>query len=306
MRLEYAFFNGAFVPMESATIGVKSKAFNYGLGALEGIRGYWNERQQQLYLFRLEDHMVRLLESCKILSMEINYSVKELCEITVELMKINNVKRDIYVRPLVYVKEESLRPTLFQTKNGVTIFIEELIEFPEAFQTSIRTIVSSWLRIQNNTIPPVIKSTAGYLNSALAYTEARMHGADEAILLTRDGMVSEASTSNIFLVKDGVLYTPPIADNILLGITRDTIMKIAERLNIEVRQEEIPRVNLYTADEVFLSGTASELLPVSEIDKRKVGTGEVGPVTEELLRLYREIVRGEVVIDSGYLTAVYE
>lgn len=301
--VEYIYFNGRFVPEGEAKISVKNKTFNYGLGAIEGIRGYWNEEQQELFLFRLEDHYKRLLNSCKVLFIAIPYTVKELCEITVELMKINKVKRDIYIRPIAFINLPSLRPDLFETEYGLTIFIEET---SYVLKPAVNALISSWLRIENSTIPPTVKSIGGYLNSALAYSQAVAEGSDEAIFVTREGNISEASTNNLFMMKKGELFTPPLADNILEGITRDTIMKIAEKdYSLKVHEMSIARSELYSAEEIFLTGTAVEVLPVISVDKRNIGIGEVGPITTQLQRAYLQIVMGKNAKYREFLTPVY-
>ncbi|MCG1023653.1 branched-chain amino acid transaminase [Sutcliffiella horikoshii] len=303
MMMEYIYFNGRFVPEGEAKISVKNKTFNYGLGAIEGIRGYWNEEQQELFLFRLEDHYKRLLNSCKVLFIAIPYTVKELCEITVELMKINKVKRDISIRPIAFINLPSLRPDLFETEYGLTIFIEET---SYVVKPAVNALISSWLRIENSTIPPTVKSIGGYLNSALAYSQAVAEGSDEAIFVTREGNISEASTNNLFMMKKGELFTPPLADNILEGITRDTIMKIAEKdYSLNVHEMSIARSELYFAEEIFLTGTAVEVLPVISVDKRKIGTGEAGPITTQLQRAYLQIVMGKNAKYREFLTPVY-
>ena len=301
--MEFIYFNGRFIPESEAKISVKNKTFNYGLGAIEGIRGYWNEEHKDLYLFRLEDHYQRLLNSCKVLFINIPYTVKELCEITVELMKINKVRRDIYIRPIAFINLPSLRPDLFQTEYGMTIFIEET---SYVGKPAVNAMISSWLRIESSTIPPTVKSIGGYLNSALAYSQAVAEGSDEAIFLTREGNISEASTNNLFMVKNGELLTPPLADNILEGITRDTIMEIAEKeFSLQVNEMSIPRAELYFASEIFFTGTAVEVLPVINVDKRVIGTGKIGPITTNLQRTYLQIVKGNNGQYRRWLTPVY-
>lgn len=301
--MEFIYFNGRFIPESEAKISVKNKTFNYGLGAIEGIRGYWNEEHKDLYLFRLEDHYQRLLNSCKVLFINIPYTVKELCEITVELMKINKVRRDIYIRPIAFINLPSLRPDLFQTEYGMTIFIEET---SYVGKPAVNAMISSWLRIESSTIPPTVKSIGGYLNSALAYSQAIAEGSDEAIFLTREGNISEASTNNLFMVKNGELLTPPLADNILEGITRDTIMEIAEKeFSLQVNEMSIPRAELYFASEIFFTGTAVEVLPVINVDKRVIGTGKIGPITTNLQRTYLQIVKGNNGKYRRWLTSVY-
>lgn len=295
--------NGEFVKEESAYVSIRNKTFNYGLGALEGIRAYWNEGHQQLYLFRLKEHYQRLLHSCKALFIMLPYSVEELCEITIDLLRKNQIKKNIYIRPIAYINEDSLRPRLYKMKYGLAIFTEEI---ECVTKPMVDAVVSSWLRIENNTIPPSVKSIGGYLNSALAYSQAITEGYDEAILLNLNGTVSEASTNNIFMVTKGKLYTPTIADNILEGITRDTVINIAnQELKLEVKEVSIPKSNLYWADEVFMTGTAVEILPVASIDNRPINNREKGPITNLIQQKYQQIIYANDPARLSYCTPVY-
>ncbi|PYZ97584.1 branched chain amino acid aminotransferase [Alteribacter lacisalsi] len=299
----YTFMNGKFIPDEEASVPIRNKALNYGLGIIEGIRGYWNPDHKQLYVFRLTLHYERLLEACRALAIDIPYTASQLSEITVELIKINNVKRNIYIRPFAFIDQESLRPSLINEQYGLTIALVEpgIYAFNE-----LKTLTSSWLRITTNTIPSQLKTSAGYMNSALAYSDAVRSGADEAILLTREGNLSEASTSNLFVVRGDHILTPQASDDIFPGITRSTVLTLAEddpSLTWEITT--LPKTSLYTADEVFLTGTAIQIVSVVSADFRQVGSGITGPVTAYLQKSYMDIVHGKVPNRFNWLTAVY-
>jgi len=289
----YAFFNGKFVPFSEAKIGIMTHAFNYGTACFEGIRGNWNGEQEMTYLFRASDHYERLLKNCRVLKIEIPYTIDELCRMTVELVEMNGYREDIYVRPLAYKSSEELGVRLHNLKDSFLLFVTPFGPYLDVTK-GIKCCVSSWRRIDDNMIPPRAKITGLYVNSALAKTEAFENGFDEAILLTQDGHVSEGSGENIFLVIDGKLVTPPNSDNILIGITRDTVIKLAKwELGIETIERSIDRSELYTADECFLTGTAAHVTPVAEIDRRNVGSGKVGEISKKLQDLYFDVILGK-------------
>lgn len=288
----YAFFNGKIVPLSEAKIGVMTHAFNYGTACFEGIRGNWNNDEEQIYLFRPRDHYQRLLNNCRILKLSIPYTVDELCQLTVELVENNGFREDLYVRPLAYKSSEVVGVRLHDLDDDFLIFVTPFGPYLDITK-GITCCVSSWRRIDDNMIPPRAKITGLYVNSALAKTEAADNGFDEAIMLTHEGHVSEGSGENVFLVMDGRLVTPPSSDNILIGITRDTVIKLAKwELGIETIERQIDRSELYIADECFLTGTAAHVTPVLEIDHRKIGNGQVGSVTKKLQDLYFNIVQG--------------
>jgi branched-chain amino acid aminotransferase len=288
----YAFFNGKIVPLAEAKIGVMTHAFNYGTACFEGIRGNWNNDQEQIYLFRPRDHYQRLLNNCRILKLSIPYTVDELCQLTVELIEKNGYREDLYVRPIAYKSSEVVGVRLHDLDDDFLIFVTPFGPYLDITK-GITCCVSSWRRIDDNMIPPRAKITGLYVNSALAKTEAADNGFDEAIMLTHEGHVSEGSGENVFLVMDGSLITPPSSDNILIGITRDTVIKLAKwELGIETTERQIDRSELYIADECFLTGTAAHVTPVLEIDHRKIGNGQVGSITKKLQDLYFNIVQG--------------
>ncbi|MEE9325454.1 MAG: branched-chain amino acid transaminase [Dehalococcoidia bacterium] len=288
----YAFFKKQFVPLSEAKIGIRTYGFNYGTAAFEGIRGNWNEEDQQLYLFRSKEHYERLKKSCSILSIELPYSVEELCQIELKLVEMCGYKEDIYIRPLAYKSEEKLGVGALDLEDDYCIFVQPFGPYFGG-DSGIRCRTSSWRRVADTMIPPRAKVAGIYVNSHLAHMEAVKSGYDEAIMLTQDGFVSEGSGENIFLVQNGKLVTPPTSDNILPGITRATVMEVAKaELGIETAERRVDRSELYTSDECFVSGTAVHVTPVVEVDDHKVGDGKIGPVTKQLRNMYFDIVRG--------------
>jgi branched-chain amino acid aminotransferase len=289
----YAFFRKQFMPLGEAKIGILTHALHYGTACFEGIRGNWNDEQQQLFLFRVKDHYERLLKSCRILKIRLPYSVDELCKFTAELVEKSGYREDVYIRPLAYKSSEVVGVRLHDLEDDFLIVVVTLAAYLDA-DAGVRCCTSSWRRVDDTMIPARGKITGIYVNSALAKTEANEHGFDEAILLNHDGHVSEGSGENIFFVLDNKLVTPPSSDNILLGVTRDTVIQLARNeMGLETLEESVDRTELYIADEVFFTGTAAHVSPVLEIDHRPVGDGKVGKVTKELQRLYFDVIKGK-------------
>ncbi|HCO38871.1 MAG TPA: branched chain amino acid aminotransferase [Aquificaceae bacterium] len=304
--MEYAFFEGSFVPIEEAKINIKTNSFHYGTAVFEGIRAYWNEDQKQLYLLFAKEHYQRLLKNCKTMFMELPYTVEDLVNITVELLRKNEVKEDVYIRPIAYFKDLKLTPKLIDYTPEIAIYT---YNFGRYLDTSkgIRVKVSSWRRNDDNSIPSRWKVAGAYVNSALAKTEAIMSGYDEAIMLNQHGFVAEGSGENIFLIRDGKAITPSYSEHILEGITRSAVKKLLKNeLVIEVEERPVARSELYVADEIFMTGTAAEVTPVIEVDNRKIGNGEIGPITKELQDIYFRAVRGMIDRYLVWLTPVYE
>ena len=292
MNAKELFMNGEFVPAEQGVISVRTHGFAYGTGCFEGIRGYWNEEDQQVYLFHLRAHYERLLRSCKVLQMSIPYTLDQLIDISIELVKRNGQRQDVYLRPVVYKGETILGVRLHDISDSFILTSEPQGNYVDI--SGLRCGVSSWRRIDDNAIPARAKVTGSYVNSALAKSEAMQNGFDEAIMLTSEGNVSEGSAENIFLVINNELITPAPTENILLGITRDTIIKLASReLGYITRERAVDRTELYLADEVILCGTGAQIAPVVEIDHRPVGNGKVGPIAKQLQDLYFDVVRGK-------------
>ncbi|WP_035098443.1 branched-chain amino acid transaminase [Anoxybacteroides tepidamans] len=300
----YIFDQGQFVDESNAVISVRNKAFNYGLGCLEGIRAFWNEEHHQLYVFRLLDHYQRFFQSGKSLHIDIPYSPLQLAQWTIQLLRLNAVREDTYIRPICFKGANTLHPDLTNSYNRVIIYCAKTAFIPNK---ALKVCITSWERIASNMIPPQTKSTGGYLNSALASAEANLNGFDEAIFLTAEGNVSEGAKENIFIVKNNQLITPPVSDDIVAGITRNTVMVLAKNiLRIPVKEQSISRVELYSADEVFFTGTAIGVKAVVEIDRRTIGFGQEGPITKQIRNLYNQIVRGNHPDYLSYCTPVYE
>jgi branched-chain amino acid aminotransferase len=301
----YAYIDRKFVPLAEAKIGVMTNFLHYGTAVFEGIRGNWNSQQKQSYIFRLREHYERLENGCGVLKMELPYSVDELCRITVKLVEMCRFEEDVYIRPLAYKSSESLGVRLHGLESNFLVFV--IPWGPYLDMDKARCCVSSWHRPEDNVIPPQIKATGIYINNALAKTEAVGNGFDEAIMLAPDGHISEGSGENIFLVIDGKLVTPASYNNILMGITRNTVVELAKsELGLETIHRSIDRSELYIAEECFLTGTAAHITPVAEIDHRKIGNGEIGKITKKLQEIYAEVIRGN---NSKYLhwcTPVYQ
>jgi branched-chain amino acid aminotransferase len=301
----WAFFRGEIVPLGDARISVMTHAFNYGTAVFEGIRAYWNGDQGQLWALDLIQHYERLKASARFLMMDVPYTAEQLASQTIEVLRRDGLREDVYIRPLIYKSSETIGVRLHNLDADVVIFG---IPFGQYIDTEggIRAQVSTWRRTDDNAIPARGKITGAYVNGALAKSEAQLNGYDEAIVLTQDGHVSEGSAENLFVVKSGKLITPSVTDNILEGITRKRLMSVArERLEMPVEERQIDRTELYNADEVFLCGTGAQISPVVEIDRRAVGTGRPGPITRQLHDLYFDAVRGRVDAYRDWLTPVY-
>lgn len=290
----WAFLGGKQVPEEDATVGVKTHALHYGTAVFEGIRGNWNERLGEIAIFRLEEHYERLLRGCKILRINLPYSVADLCKITTDLLEKNGFAEDVYIRPLAFKGEQLVANLNLNTVADEFMLVIQ--PFGNYIDNSrpLKCQTSSWRRPMDSSMPTGVKISGLYTTSILAKTEALAAGFDEAILLNQDGSVSEGSGENLFMIRDGIISTPAETDNCLLGITRDSVIQLAKNeLGLEVVQRHIHRSELYLADEVFLTGTAAHLTSVGELDNRNIGTGETGPITKKLQDLYFATVVGD-------------
>jgi len=288
----YAFFEKQFMPLAEAKIGILTHAFHYGTACFEGIRGNWDREYERFCIFRIKDHYKRMLNGCRLLKISLPYSLDELCQLTVESVDRSNYHEDVYIRPMAYKSSEAIGVRLHDLEDDFLIIVTTLPAYLDT-QNGVRCGTSSWRRVDDTMIPARGKICGIYVNSALAKTEACENGYDEAILLTHDGHVAEGSGENVFLVIDGKLVTPPSSDNILLGITRDTIMKLAKNeLGIDTIERTVDRSELYLAEECFFSGTAAHITPIIEIDHRTIGTGEIGKITAELQKLFSQVILG--------------
>jgi len=289
----YALFKKELMPLSEAKIGVLTHALHYGTACFDGIRGQWNDEQEQMLLFRMKDHYRRMHKGCRILKIDLPYSADELCQMTVELVEKSGYHEDVYIRPLAYKSTEAIGVRLHDLEDDFLMVITTLPAYLDT-DKGVRCCTSSWRRIDDTMIPARGKITGIYVNSALAKTEANERGFDEAILLTHDGHVSEGSGENIFLVSGDKLVTPPSSDNILMGITRDTVIQLAQKeLGIETIERSIDRSELYTTDEAFFTGTAAHVSPIVEVDERPVGNGNIGNLTKKLQQLYFDVIKGK-------------
>ena len=301
----YAYFKGNFVPLAEANVNIMTHAFMYGTAVFEGIRGYWSEKAEEMYLFRLREHYERMSDSMKIMLLDSKYSVDELCKLTVELVRRNAPRTDTYVRPSFYKAGQRVGPGL---QDNPTEFCMFAVAFGDYFHGTpgLKVQISSWRRVEDNAIPARAKIVGAYANTALAKTDAVRAGFDDCIVLAENGHVSEGSAMNLFMVKGGKLITTPTTENILEGITRSSIIEFAEaELGIQTHTRPIDRSELYTADELFFSGTGAQVTPVIEIDRRDVGNGLPGPISAKIKDTYLSICRGENPKYKKWLTPVY-
>ena len=303
MPQEMAYFQGNIIPLDQAKISIRTHAFMYGTACFEGIRGNWTEDDSVSYLFRVREHYQRLRMSCRILRIELGPSDDELCDITSELVARSGYTEDLYIRPIAYKSEEVIGPRMNDVAADFLIFVMPFGAYLD--DEGIRCVTSTWRRVDDLGIPARAKVNGLYVNSALAKTEALEAGFDEAIMLDERGHVSEGSGENIFIVRDGKLVTPPPSDNILEGITRASVITLAQdELGIETIERAIDRSELYVADECFMTGTAAHVSAVTEVDRRPVGDGGTGEITSRLQTLYDDAIHGKNPKYAEWLTAV--
>lgn len=290
-----AFLNGQKVSLKDAKVGIMTHALHYGTAVFEGIRGNWNESKEKMIIFRLKEHYDRLLRGSNILKMNLGYTSQEMCDITVDLVKSNGYKEDVYIRPLAYKSQELIANLkLHELEDDLSIIV---IPFGAYIDNTkpIKCQTSSWRRPEDTMMPTGVKLAGLYTTNILAKTEAVSAGYDEAILLNNDGTVSEGSGENLFMVQNDEIITPSETDNCLLGITRNTIIQIAKNeLNIDVKERRIHRSELYLSDEIFLTGTAAHVTSVGSLDNRTIGSGKVGQITKTLQDIYFSVVSGKI------------
>lgn len=302
---EWIWMNGEFVRWEEAKIHVLSHVIHYGSSVFEGIRCY--ETPKGPMVLRLQDHIKRLYHSAKVYRMEIPYSLEDYCEICLEVIRRNKMQR-CYIRPVVYrgYGDVGVNPLPCPVETAVAVWDWGAYLGPEALARGVDVCVSSWNRPSPNSLPAMAKCAANYMNGQLIKMEAIIGGFAEGIALDVNGYVSEGSGENIFLVRNGTVYTPSLGHSVLPGITRDGVLTLLTReLKMEVRHQAVPREMLYLADEIFFTGTAAEITPIASVDKIPVGLGRRGPVTEKVQSRYLEIVQGKAEDIYGWLTPVY-
>ncbi len=289
VQADYVWMDGNFVKWQDAKVHVMTRALHYGAGVFEGIRAY--PSNGGLGVFRLQDHVTRLLKSANVYRLKCRFTVDELCIATLELLRKNKIDSSAYIRPILFSSDLAVNLDTLDGSSSIAICtfpMERLFE-----KSGLNVCVSSWRRIDDSSTPPLAKACGNYINSILAKIDASANGFDDAILLDRNGMVSEGTGENIFMVKSGKLVTPSLTCSILPGITRDTVMVVASDLRIGVEERAISRAELYMSDEVFFTGSAAEIEPILSIDKRTISDGKVGPITAKLVDIYRKIVRGK-------------
>jgi branched-chain amino acid aminotransferase len=302
----FAFFQGQIVPIDSAKVSIMTHAFNYGTGCFEGIRGYWNETAKQLYVFRLREHFERMHRSCRILRIGLPYSVEQLFQFTIDLLRREEYREDTYIRPLAYKSSEIIGVRLHGLEDGFAMFATPFGRYIEN-EDGAHVCISSWQRVDDNATPARAKITGAYINSAFAKTDAVLSGYDEALVLTQTGHISEGSAENFFMVRNGKLITPPVTSNILEGITRDTIMTLArEELGLKTVERNVDRSEIYICDEALLCGTGCQVVAVTRVEHRPVGTGTIGPIASRLRELYFDVVRGRMPKYQAWCSPVYE
>lgn len=302
-KAKYIWMDGKIVDWDDAKIHILSHVIHYGSGVFEGLRCYDTKNGPMIY--RLKDHTERLFNSAKIYRMEIPYSQEEINNVTIELIKKNGL-RAAYIRPIVYRGYGTLGVDPSNCPVCVTIAILQWGKYlgKEALENGVDVMVSSWNRMAPNTFPAMAKCCANYMNSQLIKMEAIAYGFTEGIALDTTGYVSEGSGENIFAIKNGVIYTPPLHASILPGITRDTVMTIAKDLGFPLTQEMLTREFLYLSDEVFFTGSAAEVTPIRSIDKITIGEGKAGPITKKIQKYFFDIIEGRIEDKHGWLTKV--
>ena len=303
---KFAYFRGKIVPYADAKVSVMTHALNYGTAIFGGVRGYWNEAEEELFLFRPEDHFQRLINSTHIFLMELELKRKELIQLVVELLQKEGYRQDVYIRPLAYFADEIIGVKLHDLQTELTIFSVPFDRYVSN-DTGAHVTISSWRRVDDNMIPARAKVSGAYVNTALIKTDALRSGFDEALVLGQDGHITEGSAENLFMVRNGALITPPITDNILEGITRATVMELAEKeLGLPVIQRSIDRTEVFICDELFLTGTAAQVTSITQVDHRPVGDGTMGAITAKLRQLYDDAVRGKLKNYRHWNHPVYE
>ena len=302
---KFAYFGGKIVPYSEAKVGVLTHALNYGTAAFGGMRAYWNADQEELHIFRPIDHYRRFLNSSRLLMMDFDRTPDELTKITIELLHAEGYRRNIYIRPLAFKADESIGVKLHGLRDELSI-VAVPFERYVSNDTNAHVTFSSWRRVDDNMIPARGKISGSYANSAFVKSDAVLAGFDEALVLNQDGHVSEGSAMNIFMVRDGVVVTPPITDNILEGIIRRSVIELVrQELDLTLVERTIDRTEIYLCDEFFMTGTAAQITAVTRVDYRPIGTGEMGPIVTQLRKIFEDIVYGRHPKYSHWNTPVY-
>ena len=303
---EYVFLDGEYIEADKATIPVRTHAFLYGTGVFEGIRGYYNKDDDTVYVFRMKEHYERLLRSAKVMMMESPYTVEEYMKINVELLRKNAYKQDAYIRPTLYKSAQKVGPGLYDNEDSYVLFTTPLGNYYDS-NSGLNLCVSSWRRNGDNSIPPSVKITGAYANAALIKTDAHNAGFDDAVVLSESGQVTEGSAMNLIFVRDGKVITTHTTDDILVGVTRNTVLELSKDLGYEVVERAVDRSEIYYMDEIFCCGTGAQITHVSSIDRRMIGdNGKIGEITSKLQTLYYDVVKGKVAKYKHWCTPIYD
>jgi branched-chain amino acid aminotransferase len=280
-------------------------SFNYGTGVFGGMRGYWNADEEQLFVFRPHDHFKRFLQSAGLLRIQLPYNVEELIEILMELLRTEGFRENCYIRPLAYKATEGIGVRLHDLKDAFTIFSQPFGRYIDN-EEGAHVCFSSWRRVDDNAIPARGKIVGAYANSALIKTDAMLAGYDDAIVLNEDGHIAEMSAANFFMIRDGVVYTPPVQSNTLEGIVRRSLIQLLrDELGITVVERNIDRSEVYIAEEAFMCGTGVQVAAIGQVEHRLIGDGKIGPITNELRNLFFQVVEGRADAYRHWLTPVY-
>jgi branched-chain amino acid aminotransferase len=299
------YFEGNFIPMRDARVSIMTHAFMYGTAVFEGIRAYWNPEQETLYGLKIDEHVQRIRRNAAMLLMDDLPSADELTGLIVETVRRNHFREDAYIRPSFYKSSRQIGVRLHHLEHELYIVALPFGNYIDT-DAGVRVMSSSWRRNMDEAIPARGKIVGGYVNMAFQKSEAELNGFDEALVMTADGHASEASAANLFVVRDGVLLTPPVTDDILEGVTRKAILEIAANEGIPAEIRSIDRTELYIADEVLLCGTGVQVSPVIEIDHRRIGTGEIGPIARLIRDRYFDAVRGRLADYRHWLSPIDE
>ena len=301
--LPYAHFEGNIIPFEEAKLSVATHALQYGTGVFGGVRGYLSHDEANVSIFRLADHCERVIQSAGLVKIDLPFDASGLADIFLELAARNAPRSNVYFRPFAYKAGLDLTPRLSGVADGFALYMLAMDDYYKVDQ-GLNVMVSGWRRVNDNMIPARGKVSGAYVNSSLAKDDAQAFGFDEAIMLNEQGKVGEGSAANLMMVRGGVLITPPVTADILEGITRRTLFTLAQDLNIPVEQRAIDRTELYVADELFFCGTGAQVTPVASVDRRPVGSGKPGSITQQLQARFYDVVRGKVDTYGEWLTPV--
>lgn len=290
---KFAYFRGKIIPYSEAKVGVLTHALNYGTAVFGGMRAYWNDEEEQLFLFRPNDHFRRFLDSAKLLTMQIDETPEILTQLTIDLLRLENYRCNVYLRPLAYMADEIIGVKLHGLQVELSI-VGIPFERYVTNDTNAHVTFSSWRRIDDNMIPARGKIAGAYANSAFIKSDAVLAGFDEALVLTQEGHVSEGSAMNIFMVRNGKVITPSVTENILEGITRRTVIELlTQEMGVSVIERPIDRTEVYLCDEFFMTGTAAQVTAVTQVDHRPLGSGNMGPITTQLRQVFDLVVRAK-------------